>query len=63
MKVKNVTQAPTVCYKSNKGPAFHGGQELGKFIFLWDKGVNAKKTVIPIDISYDEYKAIIDLWN
>ena len=27
------------------------------------KGVNAVKKVIPIDISYDEYKNIIDLWN
>ena len=27
------------------------------------KGVNAIKKVIPIDISYDEYKSILDLWN
>ena len=27
------------------------------------KGVNAIKKVIPIDISYDEYKKIIDSWN
>lgn len=31
--------------------------------FTGGKGVNAKKTVIPIDISYDEYTAIIDSWN
>ena len=31
--------------------------------FTNGKGVNAKKIVIPIDINYDEYKAIIDLWN
>ena len=27
------------------------------------KGMKAIKKVIPIDISYDEYKSIIDLWN
>ena len=27
------------------------------------KGVNVIKKVIPIDISYDEYKSILNLWN
>ena len=27
------------------------------------KGINAVKKVIPIDISYNDYKKIIDLWN
>lgn len=27
------------------------------------KGANAIKKVIPIDISYDEYTQILDLWN
>lgn len=27
------------------------------------KGMKAIKKVIPIDISYDEYKSIIALWN
>ena len=27
------------------------------------KGLNAVKKVIPIDISYDEYTRILDLWN
>lgn len=31
--------------------------------FTNGKGVNAIKKIIPIDISYDEYKKIIDLWN
>ncbi len=31
--------------------------------FSAGRGTNAVKTVIPIDISYDEYKKIIDLWN
>ena len=31
--------------------------------FSKGKGVNAIKKVIPIDISYDEYKSIIDSWN
>ncbi len=31
--------------------------------FSKGKGVNAGKEVIPIDISYDEYKSILDLWN
>ena len=31
--------------------------------FTSGKGTNAKKTVIPIDIGYDKYKTIIELWN
>ena len=31
--------------------------------FSKGKGANAVKKVIPIDISYDEYKRIIDSWN
>jgi hypothetical protein len=31
--------------------------------FTNGKGINAIKEVIPIDISYDEYVRIIDLWN
>lgn len=31
--------------------------------FFNGKGANAIKKVIPIDISYDEYKNILDLWN
>ena len=31
--------------------------------FSKGKGANAIKEVIPIDISYNEYKAIIDSWN
>ncbi len=31
--------------------------------FTTGKGINSVKKVIPIDISYDEYKAIIDSWN
>ena len=31
--------------------------------FSKGKGTNAIKKVIPIDISYNEYKSIIDLWN